>query len=113
MKPRSSLPQKERNARSRAAQLIHGKPFILGSVVEMANTCGKLNCKCTKGEKHKSWCVSVRYKGKRKMLHVSRGLEKAFFEAVRTYKDLWEQMEIISDASLEHIISSRKGKHKE
>lgn len=110
MKPRSSLPQRERNARSKAAQLIHGKPLVLGSLVEMTNTCGKPNCKCTKGEKHKSWCVSVRYKGKRKMLHISRGLEDAFFEAVRTYKDLWEQMEIISEASLERIISSRKGK---
>jgi len=110
MKPRSSLPQKERNARSKAAQLIHGKPLILGSLVKMANTCGKPNCKCTKGEKHKSWCVSVRYKGKRKMLHISRELEGAFFEAVRTYKELWEQMEIISEASLERIISSRKSK---
>jgi hypothetical protein len=110
MKPRSSLPQKERNARSKAAQLIHGKPLILGSIVEMANTCGKPNCKCTKGERHKSCCVSVRYKGKRKMLHISRGLEGAFFEAVRTYKELWEQLEIISEASLERIISSRKSK---
>ena len=54
MKHRSSLSPKERSARSKAVQLIHDKPLILGSLVEMANTCGKPNCKCTKGEKHKS-----------------------------------------------------------
>jgi hypothetical protein len=110
MKPRSSLPPKERNARSKAAQLIHNKPLILGSLVEMANTCGKPNCKCAKGEKHKSWCVAMRHKGKRKMLHIPRGLEDAFFEGVKAYQELWEQMGIISEASLEHITSSRKGK---
>ena len=110
MKPRSSLPQKERKARSKAAQLVHDKPLILGSMVEMANTCGKPNCKCTKGGKHKSWCVSLRYKGRRKMVHIARGLEDAFFKGVRTYQELREQMEIISEASFERIISSRKGK---
>ena len=51
MKHRTALPENERRARSRATQLIHDKPLIVGGLVEMANTCGKPNCKCTKGEK--------------------------------------------------------------
>lgn len=110
MKHRSSLPQKERSARSKAVKLIHDKPLIVGSLVEMANTCGKPNCKCTKGDKHRSWCLAVRHKGKRKMIHIPRGHEDAVFEGVKTYQELWEQMEAISQSSLERITLSKKGK---
>ena len=110
MKHRSGLPEKERRARSRAAQLIHDKPLIVGGLVEMARTCGKPNCKCTAGEKHKSWCVSLRHKGKRKMVHIPRVCEEEIFEGVKNYQEVWEQMGIISDSSLERILSARKGK---
>lgn len=110
MKHRTALPENERKARSRATQLIHGKPLIVGGLVEMANTCGKPNCKCTRGEKHMSWCVSLRHKGKRKMIHIPRACEQEVFEGIKTYQSLWEQMEIISETSLERILSSRKRK---
>ena len=110
MKPRSSLPQKERSSRSRAAKIIHDMPFILGSLVEMANTCGKPNCKCMKGEKHRSWCLAVRHKGKRKMIHIPRGQEDAIFEGIKAYQELWEQLEAISQASLARILPTIKSK---
>lgn len=110
MKPRSSIPPKERSSRSKATKIIHDKLFILGSLVEMANTCGKPNCKCAKGEKHKSWCLAVRHKGKRKMIHVPRGQEDAVFEGVKAYQELWGQLEAISQASLERILPTKKGK---
>lgn len=110
MKHRNYLSQKERGARSKAAKLIHDKPLIVGSLVEMANTCGKPNCKCTRGEKHKSWCLAVRYQGKRKMVHIPRDREEAAFEGVKAYQELWEQMEAISQINLERMILSSKGK---
>ncbi len=110
MKHRNSLSGKERSARSKAAKLIHDSPFVVGSLVEMANTCGKPNCKCTRGDKHKSWCLAVRYQGKRKMIHIPREWEDAVFEWVKTYQELWKQMETISQASLERITLSKKGK---
>jgi hypothetical protein len=110
MKHRNALPDSERRARSRATQLIHDKPLIVGGMVEMARTCGKPNCKCATGEKHKSWCVSLRHKGKRKMIHIPRVCEEEVLEGVKAYQSLWEQMGIISEASLERILSSRKRK---
>lgn len=110
MKHRTALPENERRARSRATQLIHDKPLIVGGLVEMVRTCGKSNCKCATGEKHKSWCVSLRHKGKRKMIHVPRACEDAVFEGIKAYQRLWEQMGIISETSLERILSSRKDK---
>ena len=108
MKPRNSLSQKERSARSRATKLIHDSPFVVGSLVEMANTCGKPNCKCTRGEKHKSWCLAVRDQGKRKMFHVPHELENEVFEWVTTYRDLWKQMETISHATVERLTQFKK-----
>ena len=110
MKHRTALPEKERKARSKATQLIHEKPLIVGGMVEMARTCGKSGCKCARGEKHKSWCVSLRHKGKRKMIHIPRACEEEVFEGIKAYQTLWEQMGIISETSLERILSSRKGK---
>jgi hypothetical protein len=110
MKHRSSLSSKERGARSRAAQLIHDKPLIVGSLVEMENTCGKPNCKCAKGDKHKSWCLAVRDMGKRKMVHIPRGWEEEVFEGVKTYREICRQMEIVSQIGIERIALSKKVK---
>ncbi len=104
--------QKERSARSRATQLIHSSPFVVGSLVEMARVCGKPNCKCTKGDRHKSWCLAVRDQGKRKMVHVPREWEESVFDWVKTYQELWKQMEAISQASVERITLAKKGKGK-
>jgi hypothetical protein len=110
MKHRNSLSQKERNARSKAAKLLHDSPFIVGSLVEMSNTCGKPNCKCTRGEKHKSWCLAVRDQGKRKMMHIPHASESSVFKLVNTYQELWKQVEIISQENFERITQSKKDK---
>jgi hypothetical protein len=108
MKPRSSLSQKERSSRSKATKLLHDSPFIIGSLVEMANTCGKPNCKCARGDKHKSWCLAVRDQGKRKMLHIPHTLEDEVFQCVNTYRELWKEMETISQANVERITLGKK-----
>lgn len=110
MRHRSKLPERERHARSRATKLVHDSSLIIGSLVEMARTCGKQNCKCTAGEKHKSWYLAVRHEGKRKMIHIPRVYENEIFEGVKTYQELWEQMEIISESNLHRITSAHKGK---
>ena len=108
MKHRNALPEKERRARSKAAKLIHDSPLVIGSLVEMANTCGKPNCKCTRGNKHKSWCLSVRDKGKRKMLHIPHEMEKEVFDWVYAYRELKQEMETISQANVERITLLKK-----
>jgi len=110
MRHRHFLSEKERKARSKAAQLVHDKPLIIGSLVEMARTCGKSRCKCITGEKHKSWYLSLRQDGKRKMIHISRGCEEAIFEGVETYQELWKQMDAISQTNLKRIVLSHQGK---
>jgi hypothetical protein len=54
--------------------------------------------------------VSLRHEGKRKMIHIPHECEDAIFRGVKAYQELWEQMSIISETSLERILASRKGK---
>ena len=108
MKHRNFLSPKERSARSKATKLIHDSPFVIGSLVEMANTCGKPNCKCTRGGKHKSWCLAVRDQEKRTMLHIPHELENEVFKWVDTYRELRKQMETISQANVERITLFKK-----
>jgi len=108
MKHRSAIPERERRARSKAAKLIHDSPFVIGSMVEMANTCGKPNCRCTRGDKHKSWCLAVRDQGRRKMLHIPHQREKEVFEWVRIYREVRKEMETISQATVERITRCKK-----
>jgi len=110
MKHRNSLSPQERSARSKATKLIHNSPFVIGSLVEMANTCGKPNCKCARGDRHKSWCLAVRDQGKRRMFHIPHQLENEVFQWVDTYRDIWKQMETISQAHVERIALFKRKK---
>lgn len=109
MKHRSHLPEQERSARSKLAKLVHDKPFVVGSLVKMARTCGKAGCKCTKGDKHVSWYLATRHKGVRKMLCIPRQSEKDVIEWVKTYKEITKQMDIISQQCLKRFMTSGKG----
>jgi hypothetical protein len=105
------LPDQERIARSKAAKLLHDKPFVVGSLVKMARTCGKAGCKCTRGDKHVSWYLAVRQKGVRKMICIPRQAEKDVFEWVNTYKEISEQIDIVSQQCLERAaIYGKKGR---
>ena len=108
MTHRNALTEKERRASSKAAKLIHDCPFVMGSLVEVARVCGKPNCKCTRGDKHKSWCLAVRDRGERKMLHIPHQFENEVFKWVTTYRELREQMETISQANVERITLFKK-----
>jgi len=108
MRHRNVMPQEEREARSRAAKLVHGYPFIKGAIVISERTCGKLGCRCTRGEKHLSCYLSVRHKGKRKMIYVPRELEERIRTWVKTYKQGIRLIDIISESSLNRLVKWKK-----
>jgi len=111
MKHRSHFSAKERSARSMAAKLMHDRAFIVGSLVQMKRACGKANCKCTKGAKHVSWYLSIRHKGKRKMICIPRQWERDVIDGINTYREITKHMDTISQASLERItLSADKGR---
>ena len=69
---RGHLTARERDARSRMVRIVHQEPFLCGSLVTMNRVCGKPHCKCTRGERHPALCLSMRVRGKRKMIHIPK-----------------------------------------
>jgi hypothetical protein len=108
MRHRRHLPDQERVARSKVAKLVHDKPFVVGSLVKMARTCGKAGCKCTRGDKHVSWYLAVREKGVRKMICIPRQSEKDVIEWVNTYKEIWGLIDTISKQCFQRISSKKE-----
>ena len=103
MQPRSSIPQTVRNALSKLHQLINKKRLIRGSLVYLRNTCGKQNCKCTRGEKHISLYIRKTVKGKPKMTLIPRQKWDEIKELSDRYKEIKKLLEQVSDYEWQHI----------
>jgi len=103
MRPRSHLPDPERRARSRLAQILHQQPFLCGSLVTMHRTCGKPGCKCTRGELHPGLYLALRVGGQRKMIHVPQAMEQTIRQWAANYQEAWRLMEQISDRCLKRF----------
>ena len=108
MRPRSHLPDPERRARSRLAQILHEQPFLCGSLVTMQRTCGKAGCKCTRGELHPGLYVALRVGEKRKMIHVPKAMEQTVRQWVTNYQEAWRLMEKISSFCLKRLVLKKE-----
>jgi hypothetical protein len=108
MKARSQLDPQHRAARSRLAKLLDAGLLLKGSLVTMARTCGKPNCKCTRGHKHVSLYLAVRHGNVRKMIYVPPALEDAAAQWVETYRQVEQCLDDISAACLERFQKAKR-----
>lgn len=108
MRHRGYLPVKERQARSRLAQLLHQKSLLIGSLVSMPRVCGKAGCKCSRGELHPGLYLALRVAGKRKMIHVPQSLETRVRQWVDTYQEVWGLMEKVSEACYHRFFEEKQ-----
>jgi hypothetical protein len=70
----------------------------------MARTCGTAGCKCTRGQKHVSLYLSIRVKGRRKMIYVPSDWEERIRSWVRTYQEVNGLVDEVSQACLEQFL---------
>jgi hypothetical protein len=61
---------------ARLKQLSRIKPFIAGSMVKIAHTCGSPNCKCATGEKHENYYLTYKIKQKTITQYIPVDLEE-------------------------------------
>lgn len=73
---------------------------IRGSLVMMSRSCGKLNCHCQKGSKHKSIYLSQSYKGKARMIYLPRGSEGKANQYVKNYREIKGILNSISNINI-------------
>ena len=108
MNHRSHRPGPERQARSRLAQLISEQPFLRGSVVERARTCGKPTCRCQRGQLHRSLYLATRHRGRRALLYIPRALEEAVRQWVRNGRCLAQQLQDLHQIQLDQLLQRKQ-----
>ncbi len=99
---------KERSARSRLAQLLHGHDILHGSVVSMARACGKAGCHCVDGEKHVSLYLSAKISGRRRMIYIPQDMEEEVRRRVEAYREVERLAEVVSGACLERVLARKR-----
>lgn len=108
MASRKRYASKERSARSRLAQLLHDHEVICGSVVSMARCCGKAGCRCLRGEKHVSLYLSVKIKGKRRMVYIPAQLEAEVRRCVDACREVQDLTQKVSEACVSRLLEKKE-----
>ena len=96
---------KSRHKSSKIAPPI--EEVIRGNIVTVERTCGKQNCRCRSGLKHRSIYVSQSDKGKTRMVYIPKKFEAEAVRLVQNYKRLKVALGRISEYNLMMISSSK------
>jgi hypothetical protein len=83
---------------------------IRGSAVVMERACGKKNCRCLKGHKHRSLYISQYHKGGPRMAYIPKKNEKSVLRLVTNYKILKTAIQKASELNMSRLTLHRKEK---
>lgn len=103
--PRARMSQQEREFRARLAQLVHGDGLIRGTLSVRERTCGKPNCRCSRGEKHVSLYLVAGEGGKYRQVYVPKELEDVVRLWVENHQKARDLLEEISRVHYERILN--------
>jgi hypothetical protein len=112
MNHRSHRPAPERQARSQVAQLVTEQPFLRGSLVERARSCGKPTCRCQRGHLHRSLYLATRHQGQRVLLYIPRHLEETARLWVQNGRRLKRQLQDLHQLQLDGLLHRKKQRPK-
>jgi hypothetical protein len=105
---RSKLSATERNFRSRISQLSSGQWFLRGTLSERAGTCGKANCRCSRGELHKSLYLVQSQAGKLRQICVPKAWQQRVRQAVNDYRLMQELIEEVSELEWKRLQEKKR-----
>lgn len=108
MNHRSQRSAEERHARSRLAQWITEQPFLRGSLVERARSCGKPTCRCQQGHLHPSLYLAVNHRGQRALLYVPRALQDTVRQWLANGRSISQQLEALHQHQLEQLLQHKQ-----
>ncbi len=93
----------ERNLRSRAAQVVHFRQLLRGTLAVRSRQCGKAGCRCTQGQPHVSLYLVQRREGKLRQLFIPSDWEERVRQAVADYQELQKLVEELSEMEWKNI----------
>ena len=108
MKSRTGMPARERQARSRLAQLAHAAELLRGNLMLMRHTCGKPRCRCAHGAKHESWYLAYSQGGRKRMVSVPRAWLAPVRAEIARHREAKGCLEVLAAAGLERFRAGRK-----
>ena len=81
--------------------------IIRGSAVFLNRLCGKPNCRCVKGHKHRSLYLSRSKKGKTTMTYISKEREEKILEAAVRCQRVQNLLNRLSESVLQKLLGVR------
>lgn len=96
---RAKMSSRERELRSRLAQLLHTRPLIRATLNVRHVTCGKGGCRCSQGEKHRALYLVCSTKGKKRQVFVPARMEQEVRRWVENYHSALELLEKVSEGA--------------
>ena len=105
--PRGRMSAAERGLRSALRKLISGRGVLRGTLVRRERKCGRPNCRCTRGEKHKGMYLVVSEDGRRRQLHIPKDWEATVVEWVSDYQAIRARLEQLSRLHWDKVVQRR------
>ncbi len=87
----------ERAFRDEIQRIVQNSAMIRATVTERERVCGKENCKCASGKKHKSLYIVSRQEGEVRQLFVPKHLEAKARQWAKNYLYVQELLERVSN----------------
>jgi hypothetical protein len=108
MTSRSQRSPQERDARSRAVQLLADKPLLRGSLVLQYRSCGKKSCRCQTGPKHPALYLHTRLGDQRVRIYIPPALHQAVRAAIETGRQIDHLVDQVSGHNLQIILQRKE-----
>ena len=100
---RSAMSAQERRWRSKLAQFVTEHGFVRGTLQERLRVCGKPNCRCVRGERHRGLYLVSSKEGRTQQLYIPKQWEATVRQWVENYREMRDLMEQTSDHHLNKV----------
>jgi hypothetical protein len=108
MTSRTHRSPQERDARSRAVQLLADKPLLRGSLVLQYRSCGKSYCRCRTGQKHPALYLHTRSGNQRVRIYIPPALHEDVRAAIATGHQIDDLVDHVSDHHLQALLERKQ-----
>jgi hypothetical protein len=108
MTSRTHRSPQERDARSRAIQLLADKPLLRGSLVLQYRSCGKSYCRCRTGQKHPALYLHTRSGDQRVRIYIPPALHEDVRAAIATGHQIDDLVDHVSDHNLQALLERKQ-----
>ena len=113
MKPKLSIGMLEKRRDAKLRQLAAVGPLLQGSLAEIRVTCGNPNCRCARGQKHRSHILKRQVRGKTQSLYVPVDMveeARKWVEEHRRVKRLLTEISELNRNILRAYVSTKRAR---